>query len=111
MTRTRVFYGHEGAIPPTGLRVRSGGAPAAPADLADAAPDAALVGAVEIPDRTWKVPQIDAFAVENGIDFPDGAKKPEKLAAVDEWVANLPTAEVIEATDPGELSELNDIQE
>lgn len=108
MTRTRVFYGHEGAIPPTGLRVRSGGAPAAPADLADAVLDAALADMIEIPDSTWKVSQIDAFAVENGIDFPEGAKKPEKLAAVDEWVANLPTAEIIAA---GELPELNDTQE
>jgi hypothetical protein len=30
MGRVRVFYGHEGVVPPTGLRARSAAAPAAP---------------------------------------------------------------------------------
>lgn len=32
MGRVRVFYGHEGVVPPTGLRSRSAAAPTAPVD-------------------------------------------------------------------------------
>lgn len=46
MGRVRVFYGHEGVVPPTGLRVRSG-APASPEEVdeivSDGIPGAAPV--------------------------------------------------------------------
>lgn len=97
MTRTRVFYGHEGVVPPTGLRARSGGRPGPEVDevvtiegTEGEAPTELTAEAIELPDNSWKVPQIDAFAEEHGIEFPEGAKKPEKLAAVEAWAATLP---------------------
>lgn len=100
MGKVRVFYGHEGVVPPTGLRSRSA-ADAAPVEEADEivtepgtegdAPTELTAEAIELPDTSWKVPQIDAFAEEHGIEFPEGAKKPEKLAAIDDWAAKLPT--------------------
>lgn len=98
MTRTRVFYGHEGVVPPTGLRARSGARPGPEADevvtiegTEGNAPTELTAEAIELPDNSWKVPAIDGFAEEHGIEFPEGAKKPEKLAAVEAWAAHLPT--------------------
>jgi len=98
MGRVRVFYGHEGVVPPTGLRARSAADPA-PDEVDEVVtiegtegdePTELTAEAIELPDNSWKVPQIDAFAEEHGIEFPEGAKKPEKLAAVEAWAAALP---------------------
>ncbi len=94
MGRVRVFYGHEGVVPPTGLRARSGAAPEAEVATIEGtegdAPTELTAEAIDLPDNSWKVPQIDAFAEEHGIEFPEGAKKPVKLAAVEAWAAALP---------------------
>lgn len=86
MTRVRTFYGHEGVVYPTGLVP------------ADATPDdEVLEGEVEqidMPDNSWKVPAIDKFAEDYGITFEEGDKKPEKLAAIQKWAAELPEGDL-----------------
>lgn len=62
MGRVRVFYGHEGVVPPTGLRSRSAAAPAPEVE------DAEVVDVVEtIPGTENAAPvELVAEAVEDG---------------------------------------------
>ena len=60
MGLTRVFYGHEGSIPPLGLYAS---AEAEPAEIAEA-----IVEEIVLPDSKAKAAELDAFAEEHGID-------------------------------------------
>lgn len=118
MTRTRVFYGHEGIIPPTGAIPR--GEIEAPEPIVEAEPvvepdltvepvvepdltlepvvepdadtDVADVVSIELPDASWKVGKIDEFATQWGLAFDEGMKKAAKLEAIEAWAASLPAA-------------------
>lgn len=80
MGLTRVFYGHEGIVPPLGLY-----APAEAEPILDA-----IVDEIELPGPRAKVAELNAFAEKYGIVFEDGASAKAKRAAIDEWAANLP---------------------
>lgn len=43
----------------------------------------------QIPDESWKVPEIDAWAADEKhlVEFPEGARKADKLALVNDWIA------------------------
>lgn len=94
MGRVRVFYGHEGVVPPTGLRPLSAAAPAAPeteavelvADVAASVADVEVgevvsdslegepVELVGVPDASWTKGELIAFAEERGIDMTGATK-------------------------------------
>lgn len=122
MTRTRVFYGHEGVIPPTGGIVSLEGDTPAEDEVTEivtddpngepvviegqpveGGEDEELTGSAtlldgtivtelpvvddaaeteETPDGSWKVPAIENWAKDNGIDLGDAKTKPEKLAVI-----------------------------
>jgi len=82
MSRVRVFYGHEGVIPPHGPSARRRGAPATRAAVTSSADEAQPVTIPDgFPDDSWKVAQIDAFAEAHGVEVE--GKKADKLAALD----------------------------
>lgn len=72
-------------------------------DAADAAPEViveeviadAVVEQLVLPDATWKVSAIDAFAEEWGIDLPADGKKGAKLEAIGAWADALPAGEAV----------------
>jgi hypothetical protein len=99
MTRTRVFYGHQGVVPPTGSRPRSAARAVPEESLGEAdligdeivTPDGEVfevdtsedeVETADTPDETWKVADLDAYAELHGIDFGDASKKKDKLAVI-----------------------------
>ena len=85
MGLTRVFYGHEGSIPPLGLYAS---AEAEPAEILEA-----IVEEIVLPDSKAKAAELDAFAEEHGIVFAEGASANDKHAAIAEWAENLPELE------------------
>lgn len=112
MGRVRTFRGHEGVVPPTGLRPRSA-APAAPAEdeieevevvetetpeveVENSDAPADELNYIDVPDSSWKVSDIDAFAELYEITFPDGVKKAGKLEAITAWAASVPDAIITE---------------
>lgn len=113
----RVFYGHEGVVPPTGLVSSEADSPAedevveivtedpngepveivgepvedqgqevtASATLLDGTVVTELPAIDEtVPDGSWKVPAINDWAKDHGIDLGDAKTKPEKLAIIGE---------------------------
>ena len=97
MGLTRVFYGHEGSIPPLGLYAS---AEAEPAEILEA-----IVEEIVLPDPKAKVAELDAFAEEHGIVFEDGAKVKDKRAAIEEWAASLPELHGADALEDAEVPE------
>ena len=97
MGLTRVFYGHEGSIPPLGLYAS---AEAEPAEIPEA-----IVEEIVLPDSKAKAAELDAFAEEHGIVFEDGAKVKDKRAAIEEWAANLPELHGADTLEDAEVPE------
>lgn len=82
MSRVRVFYGHEGVIPPHGPSARRRVTPATgAADTSTADETPAVTIPDGFPDDSWKVAEIDAFAEAHGVEVE--GKKADKLAALD----------------------------
>lgn len=49
-----------------------------------------VTGAPGLPDETWTVPQLRAYAAEQGIDLTGASRKDDVLAAVQEHLAAVP---------------------
>lgn len=109
MGRVRVFYGHEGVVPPLGLRAPAAAAPASVDDevveyvstdplgdpielvgepIDDAAgDDDELVGDPiepegDLPDEDWTNAEIDDWAAAREVDLAGAKKKRDKLALI-----------------------------
>lgn len=79
MGRVRVFYGHEGVVPPTGLRSRSAAAPAPEAELS---PEEEFDGIVGFDEEGNATEFIEAAEVEDA--EVDEAAFAEAAAATDD---------------------------
>lgn len=78
MALVRRFYAHEGVVPPHGPREEQ-------EKITRVQGRKAAVG---FPDSSWLVKDIDAFAFQEGIDFPQGAKKDQKLEILAQALAD-----------------------
>lgn len=99
MARTRVFYGHEGVVLPTGLRPRSAAAPAPEDDDLEAAVAAALEAGYTEDDLVDSDGQpLDAAGIRRSLQVADDDLVTDAGSAVE-------PADVIETTPGSEANE------